>query len=313
MRNAIWVLVPFVAGVVILQLIGFHFENGPRVFSLGDLPGGGSRNAPYATGTEVASPQPVTARRLSQAQDEYLQLLLNTPDNAQAMRRLVAVRRRLADDNPLTLLRQSAELQQAVALGKQSAEEHSADRMRVLALADTRAATEILAEGGRNPGRSLARVTPGPSRSTSAGAGASPPRSSASSIDSHGSQSGAQPSADPPRPGMGKANAALSAAADPKQTFTVSVRSSDLPIVSSRGNLFGVDCQQRAFTLHSADGDEEYYAAPNIVMYLRGSRSEKLVDFCGLQHFLGHTVLVWSTLDGHRNISTALSVMMPAP
>ncbi|HVI84186.1 MAG TPA: hypothetical protein VNA86_02635, partial [bacterium] len=97
------------------------------------------------------------------------------------------------------------------------------------------------------------------------------------------------------------------------QTFTVSVRSSDLPIVSSRGNLFGVDCQQRAFTLHSADGDEEYYAAPNIVMYLRGSRSEKLVDFCGLQHFLGHTVLVWSTLDGHRNISTALSVMMPAP
>jgi len=312
MRNAIWVLVPFVAGVVILQLIGFHFENGPRVFSLGNPSGGGSRNAPYAAGTEAADPQPVTARRLSQAQDEYLQLLLNTPDNEQAMRRLVAVRRRLADDNPLTLLRQSAALQQTLALGKQTAEQHSADRIRVLALADTRAATEILAEGGRNPGRSLAGGTPGPSRSWPA-AGASPRRSNASSTDSHVAQSGAQPSADPPTPMMGKAGAALPAAADPKQTFTVSVRSSDLPIVSSRGNLFGVDCQQRAFTLHSADGDEEYYAAPNIVMYLRGSRSEKLVDFCGLQHFLGHTVLVWSTLDGHRNISTALSVMMPAP
>ena len=112
---------------------------------------------------------------------------------------------------------------------------------------------------------------------------------------------------------MGKANAALSAAADPKQTFTVSVRSSDLPIVSSRGSLFGVDCQQRAFMLHGSNGDEEYFAAPNIVMYVRGSQSEKLPAFCALQRFLGHTVLVWSTIDGHRNISTALSVLMPTP
>jgi hypothetical protein len=313
MRNAIWFLVPFVAGLVILQLIGFHFENGPRVFSLGDVSGGGSRNAPYTAGTEVASPQPVTARRLSQAQDEYLQLLLNTPGNEQVMRRLVAVRRRLADDNPLTLLRQSAALQKAAAIGKETAEQHSADRMRVLALADTRAATEILAEGGRNSSRSIPRATSGPSRNIAPAAGASPPRSSASSVDSRGAQSGAQPSADLPTPGMRNANAAFSAAPGPKQTFSVSVRSSDLPIVSSRGNLFGVDCQQRAFMLHSSDGDEEYYAAPNIIMYLRGSRSEKLVDFCGLQHFLGQTVLVWSTVDGHRNISTALSVLMPAP
>ena len=313
MRNVVWYLAPFVAGLVILQLLGFRFDNAPRAFPLADL-AGGSRNAPDSSGTEATVPPSATPASLSQVQEDYLRRLLNTPGDERAMRRLVAIRRRLAGDNPLTLLRQSAALQQAVALGKETAEQYSEDRMRVLALADTRAATEILAEGGRNPGRSSARVTSGISRNTSSAAGASPPRSSVASIDLHGAQTGTQPSADPPMPGTGKANTAFPAAPDRKQTtFTVSVRNADLPIVSSRGDLFGVDCQQRAFMLHSGNGDEEYYAAPNIVMYLRGSQSEKLVDFCGLQRFLGRTVLVWSTVDGHRNISTALSVLMPTP
>ncbi len=314
MRNAVWYLVPFVAGLVILQLIGFRFENGPREFSLAGLSGGGSRNPPDSVGREGAISPPATAGRLSQMQEEYLRRLLHTPGDEQAMRRLVAVRRRLAGDNPLTLLRQSAASQRAVALGKETGEQYSEDRMKVLALADTRAATEILAEGVRNPGRPSARAESGVSRNTSATAGASPPRSSTTPVDSHGPKSGAQPSVDPPTAGMAKANGASPGVPDPKQTtFTVSVRSSDLPIVSSRGNLFGVDCQQRAFMIHSSNGDEEYFAAPNIVMYLRGSQSQKLVDFCGLQHFLGHPVLVWSTVDGHRSISTALSVLMPAP
>ena len=314
MRRAIWYLAPFVAGLVILQLLGFRFDNGPRAFPLAELAGGGSQNAPGSSETEAIVAPSATPASLSQVQEDDLRRLLSAPGDERAMRRLVAVRRRLAGDNPVTLLRQSAALQQAVALGKQTAEQHSADRMRVLALADTRAATEILAEGGRNPRPSSARVTSGISRNTSSAAGVSPPRSSVVSIDSHGAQPGTQSPVGPPMPGTAKANASFPAAADSKQTtFAISVRSADLPIVSSRGDLFGVDCQQRAFMLHGGTGDEEYYAAPNIVIYLRGSQSEKLADFCGLQRFLGRTVLVWSTVEGHRNISTALSVQMPTP
>ena len=311
MRTAVWYLVPFVAGLVILQVVG-RFDNSHRVFSVANLTAGISRNVHDSGGADATVPQPVAAGRLSPVQDQYLQRLITAPADEEAMRRLVAVRRQMAGDNPLTLLRQSAALQRAIALGE-TAEQYSEDRMRILALADTRAATEIVAEG-HNSGRSSVRVTTGLPRNTSSAGGASSPRSSAAPVDSHGARSGTQPSEDASVSGTVKANAALPAAPDSKQTrFTVPVHSSDLPIVSSRGDLFGVDCQQRVFMLHGSNGDEEYFAAPNIVMYVRGSQSEKLGDFCGLQRFLGHTVIVWSTVEGHRSISTALSVLMPAP
>ena len=312
MRTAVWYLVPFVAGLVILQLVG-RFDSSHRVFSVANLTGGISRNAPDSRGADATVPQSVAAGRLSPVQDQYLQRLVTAPGDDEAMRRLVAVRRQMAGDNPLTLLRQSAALQQAIALGE-TAEQYSEDRMRILALADTRAATEIVAEGGHNSGRSSVRVTPGLPRNTSSALGVSSPRSSAAPVDSHGAQSRTQPSEDASVSGTVKANAALPVPPDSRRTrFPVSVHSSDQPIVSSRGDLFGVDCQQRAFMLHGSNGDEEYFAAPNIVMYVRGSQSEKLGDFCGLQRFLGHTVIVWSTVEGHRSISTALSVLMPAP
>jgi hypothetical protein len=317
MRTVVWwYLIPFVAGLVILQVIGSRFERAQWTLPL-RLAGGSSQTAPDSGGTDPTVTRAVAAGRLWQAQDQYLHRLLTTPGDEGAMRRLVAVRRRLAGDNALALLRQSSAFQEAIAFGKETAEQYSKDSMKILALADTRAAAEIVAEEPHNAGRWPVRVAPGTSRNAPSAAGVSVPRASSASTDSHKVQSGTPPVGDSSTSTTAEVKAsstAPQAAPDPRQTaFTVPVHSSDLPIVSNRGELFGLDCAQRAFTLHTSNGDEQYFASPNIVIYVRGSQSEKLPAFCALQRFLGHTVLVWSTIDGHRNISTALSVLMPTP
>ena len=196
MRTVVWwYLIPFVAGLVILQVIGSRFERAQWTLPL-RLAGGSSQTAPDSGGTDPTVTRAVAAGRLWQAQDQYLHRLLTTPGDEGAMRRLVAVRRRLAGDNALALLRQSSAFQEAIAFGKETAEQYSKDSMKILALADTRAAAEIVAEEPHNAGRWPVRVAPGTSRNAPSAAGVSVPRASSASTDSHKVQSGTPPVGD---------------------------------------------------------------------------------------------------------------------
>jgi hypothetical protein len=64
--------------------------------------------------------------------------------------------------------------------------------------------------------------------------------------------------------------------------------------------------------LHGSNGDEEYLTAPNLTIYIRGARSERLSDFCGLQQHIGQAAMVWSVSDGGRKIVKSMSVVLPA-
>lgn len=83
-------------------------------------------------------------------------------------------------------------------------------------------------------------------------------------------------------------------------------------LTQSEGSLARVDCQKRTFVLHGSNGDQEYLTAPNVTIYIRGARSERLSDFCGLQHHIGHAAMVWSVSDGDRKTVKSMSVVLPA-
>lgn len=83
-------------------------------------------------------------------------------------------------------------------------------------------------------------------------------------------------------------------------------------LAASEGSLAKVDCQNKTFVLHGANGDEEYLAAPIFTIYIRGVRSERLSDFCGLTRHIGRAVMVWSVPGGDRKVAKSMSVVLPA-
>ncbi len=106
----------------------------------------------------------LNAGRLREAQEEFLQVLLINPAHGDAMRGLVQVRRRLAGDNPVTLRRQAAAFQQAIARGSETQEHFTGPAMAVLAQANIIAAEEIEAERARarSPGAGASPGAPPP-------------------------------------------------------------------------------------------------------------------------------------------------------
>jgi hypothetical protein len=84
-------------------------------------------------------------------------------------------------------------------------------------------------------------------------------------------------------------------------------------LAASEGSLAKVDCQNKTFVLRGANGDEEYLAAPIFTIYVRGVRSERLSDFCGLKRHIGRAATVWSVPDGDRKVAKSMSVVLPAP
>lgn len=124
---------------------------------------------PEAAGGDVAGDALASARvlvaagRLRDAQDEYVQVLLIAPDNEEAWRELVEVRRRLARDDAALLRRQAAAYRRAIARGEETEEHYTVPAMRILAQASLIAAQEI--EEGQ-PGLSPPVAQPAPLRPT---------------------------------------------------------------------------------------------------------------------------------------------------
>jgi cell division protein FtsN len=85
----------------------------------------------------------LSAGRLHDAQDEFIQVLLVAPNSEEAWTGLVQVRRRLARDDPALLRRQAAAYQRAIARGEETEEHYTPVAMRILAQASLQAAQQI--------------------------------------------------------------------------------------------------------------------------------------------------------------------------
>lgn len=100
-----------------------------------------------ATGTRLPSEK----KRLKDAQDGYLEILVTAPEDRNALRGLMLVRRQLAGDDPAILREQAATYRQAIAKGVEIADEHyTSEAMAILADASMRAASEIV-RGSTSP------------------------------------------------------------------------------------------------------------------------------------------------------------------
>jgi hypothetical protein len=80
-----------------------------------------------------------------------LQELIKSPNDPQAMRALIAVRRRLANDDPVLLRRQAAVYQEGIVRGTESEEHYTLEVTRLLVKANLAAANEIEAERAKKP------------------------------------------------------------------------------------------------------------------------------------------------------------------
>jgi hypothetical protein len=81
-------------------------------------------------------------------------------------------------------------------------------------------------------------------------------------------------------------------------------------VTQTQGVLVRVDCAERSFVLHGSQGDQEYFIVGDPPLYIRGTRSERLQEFCGLQRFVGSTALAWSRVERGRRIATGVSVVL---
>ncbi len=93
----------------------------------------------------------LNAGRLQEAQETYLALLLVDPLDQEAMRGLVAVRRRMARDDPELLRRQAATYEDAVSRGVETEEHYTIPTMELLAKASLLAAAQVEQERGVRP------------------------------------------------------------------------------------------------------------------------------------------------------------------
>ena len=145
--------------------IGLGILGGSLIVLLVIAPWRGPHKAPASAQSPLVAPQRVspsgtpatpqdaaaTEAALRRAQDEHLQELIKSPDDPQAMRALIAIRRRLAHDDPALLRRQAAVYQEGIARGVESEEHYTLEAMRVLVKANLAAADEIEAERAKKP------------------------------------------------------------------------------------------------------------------------------------------------------------------
>lgn len=117
----------------------------------------------------------------------------------------------------------------------------------------------------------------------------------------------------PPSPPAPPASAQPSSAEDPSaETVAVVSPPANPALMEGQGSLVKVDCQNRTFMLRGSAGDEEYLVPEIVTIYVRGVRSERLKDFCGLQRFVGQKAVAWSTMDGDRRVARWISVLLSA-
>jgi cell division protein FtsN len=120
-----------------------------------------SSNEPGAPGLRYAeAKQLLNAGRPQEAQDAYLALLLVDPVDQEALRGLVAVRRKMAGDDPAKLRRQAAAYEEAIAGGRETEEHYAPQAMEILARATRLAASQVEAEKGISA--PAAQVPPAP-------------------------------------------------------------------------------------------------------------------------------------------------------
>jgi hypothetical protein len=102
-----------------------------------------------AVRSSTGTAKPPAATALRQAQDKYLAILaLGAAGTDDAMQRLVAIRRRIAHDDPTLLRNQARAYLDAASRGIETPEHYSAESMRLLAAADLLAALQVAAERG---------------------------------------------------------------------------------------------------------------------------------------------------------------------
>lgn len=115
--------------------------------------------APADAAASGAAWQDLTAGRAKEAQDAFLGILVFNPSNEEAMRGLIAARRRLTKDDPAALRRQAEQYRMAVAQGSETEEHYSARSMEFLATASLTAANQIAAERSRRAAITLPKQT----------------------------------------------------------------------------------------------------------------------------------------------------------
>jgi hypothetical protein len=340
-----------IAAVAALAVIGARTENPARRPSPQGSTGRTPLNRGGAGQTPAAA-RLAAMQHIKEAQKEYLRVLIAAPGDADAMRWVVEIRRQLMGGDPAALRRQAALYQQAAALGRQTPEHYDNQSMRILALADLQAAAEIEAEREAAAGRLPTEAAPGMARgpaSTDSSSSSPPPAGARQPDATHPPTPGARAQTAAPKAGNGttrakpragsppsRSGAPLTATQPPKGAASppktpatpvppspaspdssqtaIPVQPSDAQpaLVQNQGSLIRVDCQRRSFVLRGPGGDQEYIAANDSLIYVRGAQSEKLADFCALERFLGHTVLAWSRTEGDRRIATDVSVL-PTP
>jgi hypothetical protein len=363
MQRAIQLLLVFL--LFALATIGAGALVGIRIGGLAERFGAGPDRGP------VSTRQPGTAEQLREVQDGYLGRLRANPADAAAMRGLVAVRRRMAGDDPVVLRRQAAAYQQMIASGAESPEHYPRTAMELLARGCLQAAAAVESEqrsaaqraraGGpqsapgapRDKGAFVAPALPSApaqggkgTSGTSAPAPRAPSNTGPATLPSQArpGQAGAAPSspsteppaapsahdptpeppatpapASPPPPPTGSTppqqpagGSPVAPPASPGGTIAVVPPQAGGPeLATSEGNLAQVDCQNKTFVLHGANGDEEYLAAPIFTIYVRGTKSERLSDFCALKRHIGRAAMVWSVPGGDRKVAKSMSVVLP--
>jgi hypothetical protein len=143
-----------IGGIAIGLLISLSFGSGPHAAARR-----AASSPPQSRSVRAQpAPDPLPARirelirsaRLMEAQDACLEILVSTPNDDATMRGLVAIRRRLALDDPVLLRRQAEAYGEAAAYGVELTGEHyTRAAMTILAEASLRAAQEIERQQGQ--------------------------------------------------------------------------------------------------------------------------------------------------------------------
>lgn len=326
MRRAVQLVLIFLASALVtLAIMGANLGIGPQ------------RHQPTSeTSADKINPQAkinpharsatarllATSGRLHEAQDAYLEILQVNPVDPVAMEGLVAVRRRLAADDPAALRRQAASYRQAIAGGGETPEHYSRDSLEILAVASVRAAAAIEStrsnahrteatptirgmSGPRLPDRHASRVTKG---LPPAAPHPQPPPPAAPASPAAPAAGADKPAASADKPAAGQPSPAPAAPAEVQETVAVLTPPGEPAVTPSQGRLVGIDCQKHTFVLRGANGDEEYFTTPTATIYVRGAPSHRLPEFCGLESYLGHAVTAWTVSGGDRRIAKEVGV-----
>jgi hypothetical protein len=277
-----------------------------------------------------AQPQVSASGHVREEQDAYLAILLGgAGSTADAMQRLVSLRRQMAHDNPYILRQQARTYLDAASHGVETEEHYKPESMRLLAAASLMAALQAESENLKARRRAgtigplrVFRTPPAVSNRTAAEEQEAP----AWVIQPNSLTKTKPPVLEVPPQNRGTTSV-------PAQTERVSKQASppapDLPVskgtpkvrptaapfgpsVASKrsGEIEAVNCRQRSFVLRDG-GKQHVYAMTNATATFVSET--RITGNCPLQKFIGSRAIVWSTKGGSESIAGRIEVLQSQP